>query len=530
MNILKKQFLFFLFLIIFYTVKAQEKTIEIISANKYAISNTDSLNSYYIFTGDVILKDKNTFFKTDSAVLNVKTNVLEAFKYINIDDGDSIHIKALYLKYYGNTKKAILRNKVKLTDKVSTLITDSLDYNLKTKIAIYKKGGKLLKNKTTIKSEDAVYDEKTKDIEFTKNVIVNDNADKIYSDHLNYNTKTQIVHFNTYTRIIQKTREIFTDSATYNFSNKTGHFFTRTFITDSTYDLISDKMDMNDSTTEYANYGNVIYTQKDSNHFELHGDTVLTNSTLKKLFATGNPWFKICKNLDTLYVSANIIKSNKLTNSNLLNNIENRRIDTQAVFTIDTNKQQYFEAYNNVKIFSDSLQAICDSLLYSQHDSVCRMIGNPVLWLKNNQITGDTMFVFQSNQQLEQLQVKDHAFIINTIDSTAYYNQIKGSNMFFYFVENEIDKIFIKGNAENIYYLQDDFKKFIGVNKSTSQQINLFFNKRAPTKIKYIKSVKGSTYPLSKFNKQESILRGFNILENKRPKHWTDILNTKKTY
>ena len=505
-------------------IKAQDKTIQIIQANKYSIVNVDSGTLLYIFTGNVILKESSTIFKTDSAILNVHQNILEAFNYINIEDGDSILIKALYLKYYGNEKKAILRKKVILTDKISKLTTDSFDYYLKTKIGLYKNGGTLVKKDLFIKSENAVYNGISKNTHFKKNVYIKNKDEQIYTDSINFNSLKQFVNINCLTRIVNPTRTILTDSATYNFDNKQGEFFTRSLINDTSYSLESDRMIINDSTNEYFNYGNVIYIQKDSNHFELYGNYVASNTKNKYLFATGHPWIKFSQNLDTFYLSADTIISNKLENFSKNRTVENRRNDTAILFMLDTNKQQYLEAFHHVQLFSDSIQVVCDSLFYSQHDSVCRLIGNPIIWLQNNQITGDTMLVFVNNNELEQLNVFENGFIINKIDSTEYFNQIKGTFLKFIFLNNEIERININGSAENLYYLQDEEKKMMGVNRSSAQKMSVIFNKRQPSKIKYIENLKGTTYPMNKFPILNSKLRGFTMYDSLRPKKWQDII------
>ena len=40
----------------------------------------------------------------------------------------------------------------------------------------------------------------------------------------------------------------------------------------------------------------------------------------------------------------------------------------------DTSKPRYFIGYHHVKIYNDSLQGICDSLYYSQKDSLLRLM------------------------------------------------------------------------------------------------------------------------------------------------------------
>ena len=88
--------------------------------------------------GNVIIKEGLTTFYCDSATLNKKTNVLEAFGNIHINDNDSIHTYAQYLRYVGKDRMAYLKKNVKLTDNKGTLYTDELEYDLRTGIAKYR--------------------------------------------------------------------------------------------------------------------------------------------------------------------------------------------------------------------------------------------------------------------------------------------------------------------------------------------------------------------------------------------------------
>lgn len=56
--------------------------------------------------------------------------------------------------------------------------------------------------------------------------------------------------------------------------------------------------------------------------------------------------------------------------------------------TKDSSWNRYFTAFHNVKIFSDSLQAVCDSLFYSGKDSTLRLLNKPIVWSQAYQATG----------------------------------------------------------------------------------------------------------------------------------------------
>ena len=98
-------------------VDSSSKLIEFLSAASYNVKKIDSTN-YVILVGDVKIRQGKTLLFGDSLVLNTTLNILEGFGKIHINDADSVHTYADYLKYLGNEKKAYLRKKVKLTDEI----------------------------------------------------------------------------------------------------------------------------------------------------------------------------------------------------------------------------------------------------------------------------------------------------------------------------------------------------------------------------------------------------------------------------
>ena len=105
------------------TTQPEGKLLEILYADRLNFITVDSLHRYTSLAGKVKVKQDKTFFYADSAILNEIDNSLEAFDNIHINDADSIHTYAQYLKYLGKEKRAYLNKKVKLTDGRGTLTT-----------------------------------------------------------------------------------------------------------------------------------------------------------------------------------------------------------------------------------------------------------------------------------------------------------------------------------------------------------------------------------------------------------------------
>ena len=511
------------------TTQPEGKLLEILYADRLNFITVDSLHRYTSLAGKVKVKQDKTFFYADSAILNEIDNSLEAFDNIHINDADSVHTYAQYLKYLGKEKRAYLNKKVKLTDGKGTLTTEELVYDVTLKIGTYVNGGKLVNKQTILTSLEGNYYGDTKDVLFRRNVRLVDPEYTIITDTLQYNTGTEIANFTSPTTLtdtsgrIIKTREGFFDR-----KNKKGMLFKRSVIDDSSYTFTADEMAFDDSTKLSEFRGNAVYRGKDTAEgFDMIANNIKTDRKKDILLATEKPILLIKQGKDSIFIAADTLYSARLADL-----IKTRRVPVirDSTNALDSTKRQadsttkYFEAYYNVKIFSDSLQARGDSLFYSLQDSVFRLFTNPVVWAQENQITGDTIYLYLKNKKPERLQVFENAMAISRVDSTQYYNQVKGNTINAFFVDGKINFLRAKGNAENVYYGQDELKKFIGVNKSSADLIDILFDDGKAKQVTFQRNLDGTMYPMRQVNHEEIRLRGYKWLNAIRPKSKYEIL------
>ena len=188
---------------------------------------------------------------------------------------------------------------------------------------------------------------------------------------------------------------------------------------------------------------------------------------------------------------------------------------------------RYFQAWHHVRIFSDSMQAVSDSLWYSGKDSIFRLYRDPVMWASKSQITGDTIYLYTKNKNPDKLYVFENGFAINVSDSNMY-NQIKGNRLNGYFKNGEIDYMRSQGNAESIYYVKDDKNYLVGINNATSDIIDMRFKNKELNKVVFISDVTGTLYPIRKATEENKYLRGFKWLEDRRPKTKFELMEEPK--
>jgi hypothetical protein len=187
-----------------------------------------------------------------------------------------------------------------------------------------------------------------------------------------------------------------------------------------------------------------------------------------------------------------------------------------------TDSIRFFRAWHHVKIFSDSLQGVCDSLYYSSLDSTFRMFKDPVVWSKENQLTGDTIYLFTKNKKPDHLYVFENSFAISRTKEN-FFNQIKGNRLNGNFVNGDIDYMRAKGNAESVYYLQDNDSAYIGMNYARADAISMYFGKDGLKRVSWVNGVEGTTFPMNQIPAEKKTLRNFKWQDNRRPKTWLEL-------
>jgi hypothetical protein len=156
-------------------------------------------------------------------------------------------------------------------------------------------------------------------------------------------------------------------------------------------------------------------------------------------------------------------------------------------------------------------------MFYSGKDSVFQLFTNPIVWASENQVTGDTIYLYTKNKKADRLFVFENGLMVNKTGENMF-NQIRGNRINGYFIDGAIDYMRSRGNAESIYYVKDDAGFLIGVNKAAGDIIDMRFENKELKKVVFINEVKGAMYPVRQLSDEEKILRNFHWYDTKRPK------------
>lgn len=182
----------------------------------------------------------------------------------------------------------------------------------------------------------------------------------------------------------------------------------------------------------------------------------------------------------------------------------------------DGEKKRIFLGYHNVHFYMTGMQGKTDSLVYHYDDSLIFFFGDPVLWTEQTQITGKKMMIRLTGGKVDSMSIEKSGFIISEED-TVGYNQIKGKDIFVSFENNRIQKLWVNGNSESIYYAQDDDDEYFAMNEAKCSRMFMEFEGDKPEKIYFIDQPEGTLYPIHEVLFNPKQLEGFRWRIAERP-------------
>lgn len=183
----------------------------------------------------------------------------------------------------------------------------------------------------------------------------------------------------------------------------------------------------------------------------------------------------------------------------------------------DTTRIGFLEALKNVRIYRKDVQMVCDSLIYSDLDSLARMYIEPVIWQdKIRQYSSDSLYVVVRNNGLDKASLMSNAFIAIQED-TSHYNQIKGAEMMAYFDgEGGLRRFDALGGSSSLFFLEEN-DALATVNMTDSKMMSAHFKDGELERVYYFEQAKNDGYPVVQLSRDEQYLKGFKWQEERRP-------------
>jgi len=454
--------------------------------------------------GNVRFKHKEALMRCDSAYL-FKDQRVQAFGHVVIDQGDTLHVQADRALYNGNDRTARLDGNVLMRNSDMELSTPSLDYDLRNRRAVYSAGGRITSRSggNVLTSDLGTYLTNARKFIFSRNVLLAHPERTITSDTMHYVTSTGIAEFFGPTHIEQKNTTIRTLRGQYDTKNEKARFSKRSVIDNEGRTLEGDSLHYDRKTGEGQAWGHVVVSDTASDMI-VRGDKGRYNEITEKAVITGHAELELWMGKDTLFLHGD------------------------TLFTTPDSSGKRVQAHRNVRFYRADMQGACDTLIYSEADSLISLFNDPILWSGTDQITGDHIRIALRDGKADKLFVEKNAFLVSEVDS-IHYDQVTGTDMTGYFGDDGLRSLYVEGNARTVYFAEetkDGVESIMGVNRADCSRIRVGLKDGKVHTVTFLDRPDAILYPLEKVPPEELRMQGSEWRSDERPKDRADIFRS----
>lgn len=183
----------------------------------------------------------------------------------------------------------------------------------------------------------------------------------------------------------------------------------------------------------------------------------------------------------------------------------------------DSTKVGFLTALKNVRLFRNDAQIVCDSLSYSDLDSLAKLYVEPIVWQeKTRQYAADSIYVVLHNNAMDRASLMSNAFITIQEDR-EHFDQIKSAEMMAYFDgQGGLSRFDALGGAQALFFIKEE-DELATVNKAESKMLTANFKDGEIQRIYYFDAAKNDGYPIVQLKEEERLLKGFNWKPERRP-------------
>ena len=486
--ILRKIFFFIFFTItglLPYAVLGQPISQILVEHSDFLDKNEDLLPGAVVLSGNIRINHDGAVITCNKAYHYQKENYVKAFGNVQIVQGDTLFLNSSYAEYNGNIKQAYATGSPVMRSPDMTLTTDTINFDRVKQEAYYRSFGTIVNNENTLKSKSGKYFVAKKKFQFLTAVVLTNPKYVIKSNHLDYFSNSGHSYLFGPSTITGKDNFIYTEKGFYNSKKNTGHFLRKSYIKYKDRKITADSL-YYDRKIEFASATN---------------NVVITDSINKGLVK--GHYAELYKQKDSMFVTKH---------AQAINLVDKDSVYIHGKILMITGKpdNRIIRAFKNARFFKIDLSGKCDSIHSSTKSALTKLIGNPVLWNGENQMTGDVIHLIGDNktQKLDSLKVLNNAFIASKDSLGKGYNQVKGLNLYGKFKDNKLDEVDILKNTEVIYYAYDKLE-LIGIEKKISSNINMKMENNKIRTMTSFKNIESNTYPDKDFPENARRLRGF---------------------
>lgn len=457
-----------------------------------------------VLIGSVKLRHDSMYMYCDSALIYEKTNSVEAFSNVRMEQGDTLFIYGDYLYYDGMTQIAQLRENVKMINRNTTLLTDSLNYDRLYNLGYYFEGGTLMDEDNVLTSDWGEYSPATKLSVFNHDVKLVNPRFVLTSDTLKYSTDTKVATILGPSNIVSDNNHIYSERGSYNTISEQAVLLDRSVLTNDGKKLTGDSL-FYDRKLGYGEAFDNVAMNDTVNKNVLTGDYCYYNELDQNALATKRAVAIDYSQGDSLFMHADTLMMNSYN------------LNTDSLYRL-------MRAFHKVRMYRTDVQGVCDSLVYDTKDSCITMYRDPILWNEGQQLLGEEIKIYMNDSTIDWAHIINQALTVEMKDS-IHYNQVSGKEIKAFFDKGEMRKIDVIGNVLVIFYPQEEDSTMIGMNTSETSLLNMYLKDRKLEKMIMSPKSNGVLYPMDQLPPDKMKLPTFTWFDYIRPLNKEDIFN-----
>ncbi|MGL4583230.1 MAG: OstA-like protein [Flavobacterium sp.] len=504
MRTLPYYILFILFALLGFS---QNKKKIIIHHADYSDINYEVLPDAVLLTGNISAEHDGMVMSCNKAYFFEKENYLKLFGNVQIIQGDTLTLNSKYAEYNGVNGFAYAQGDVVMTSPDSSLETDTLKFDRFKDLVFYDSHAVIHNKGSVLESQKGRYYTAEKKFQFFTAVkITSEKGTVIKSNHLDFYEVPQHSYVFGPSTITNKEDFIYTENGFYDVRKDLGKMVKNSYIW-------YDKRKIE---------GDSIYYSRAKDYASATNNVKITD-TINKSKITGH-YAELYKAKDSMFVTKKALVSMKSQEGDSV------YMHAPRILLTGKDKERVIRAFNDARILRDSMSGKADSIHWSEKAGLTQMIGKPVLWNGDTQLTGRFIHLISNmeTQKIDSLKVLENAFAIQKDTIGDGYNQLKGVNLYGKFKDSKLDELDLVKNAEIIYYMYNDQNELVGIDKGICSHINVTFDDgKISTATKFV-DPKGDLYPELLLPKNARQLRDFLYRGDERINTLADIFTNEE--
>ncbi len=418
------------------TTNAEPKEVELLHAGELLKETPEALE----LIGDVRLRQGDTGLRANRA-----TEYADRDEYLFLGDvliierGDTL--RAERVRYNKRTKIGYATGKVRLSDGEVVVYAPSGRYHTEEKRAVFEDGVTLVDSATVLTSRAGEYWSDDKRAEFYGEVHLSGDRTYLESDSVTYFRDTEV-------------------------AVARGDVFIERLGGED------DDTAASDSTTRTFLFGQSAYNDNRGGVSRIRGRPLLIQL---RADSTGAP-------TDTLLIRAG-------------------RLDV-----IREDSLQRLIARDSVKIWQRDFAAVADSVVYERVRfeglpvrEESRLFRDPMAWFQRSEAHGDTLRVTARESAVDSLFILGSAFVAQRDTVLDRLSQLRGRYMLGLFENDSLRTLFVRPNAEAIYFLRDEDTDALkgAVRASADRVVFDVQGEGKPKDIRFYRGVEGEYYDVA---------------------------------